>query len=139
MRVLSCNCRGLGNASTVHNGKKIAHEWKPDFSSLLETQLKGGDAKQTLSKLGFLDCFEIPRVGLSGGLALGWNPPWEATIVHSSHFFIHTHIKNHLGDLCSITFIYGHPVLAQRKLIWEELESLSNQIHPKWHCIRDFN
>jgi hypothetical protein len=94
---------------------------------------------KTLSKLGFSNCFEILIVGLSGGLALGWNPPWEATIVHSSHFFIHTHIKNHLGDLCSITFIYGHPVLAQRKLIWEELESLSNQILPKWLFIRDFN
>ena len=51
--------------------KKIAQEWKPDFYFLLEIQLKGGDGQKTLSSWGFEKKFEVPRVGLSGGLALG--------------------------------------------------------------------
>jgi hypothetical protein len=107
----------LGKASTVHHGKKIAQDWRPSLCFWLETRLKEGDGKKILLNWGFGDVFEIPRVGLSGELALGWNPPWDVSIVHSSKFFIHTNIKNSFGEWCSITFIYGHPVLSQWKLI----------------------
>ena len=46
---------------------------------------------------GFGDVFEIPRVGLSGNLALGWNPRWEISIIQSNQFFIHTDIKKFFG------------------------------------------
>uniref|UniRef100_A0A2N9GD61 Reverse transcriptase domain-containing protein n=1 Tax=Fagus sylvatica TaxID=28930 RepID=A0A2N9GD61_FAGSY len=91
------------------------------------------------SNWGFEKNFEVPRVGLSGGLALGWNSPWEVSILVSNQFFIHTDIINSQGDLCSITFIYGHLVLSHRKHIWEELESFAKHAHPKWLCIGDFN
>ena len=39
----------------------------------------------------------------------------------------------------SISFIYGHPVLSQRKQVWDDLELLANQAAPKWLCIGDFN
>lgn len=139
MRVISWNCRGLDNASTVHHSKKIVQEWKPDFCFLLETRLKEGDGQKTLSKWGYDFVFEVPRRGLSGGLALGWSQPWTVNITHSNSHFIHTEVKDQYGGLYSITFIYEHPQLNQRKLVWQELESLATQTHQKWLCIRDFN
>jgi hypothetical protein len=83
-----------------------------------------------------LKCQELDSVEV---LPLGWNSPWEVSILVSNQFFIHTDINNSQGDLCSITFIYGHPVLSHRKHIWEELESIAKHAHPKWLCIGDFN
>ena len=139
MRVLSWNCRGLGNASMVHHDKKIAQDTKADFCFLLETHVKTGEGKKGLSKWGFDNCFEIPQVGLNGGLALGWNLPREVSIGHHNQNFIQTDIKDQFGNFCSITFIYGHLVLSQRKKIWEELESIANGIYSRWLCIGDFN
>ena len=55
MRVLSWNCRGLGNAFTVQYRGKIAKEWKPAFLFffLLETKLKRGEGKKIDAEMGF--------------------------------------------------------------------------------------
>jgi exonuclease III len=116
MRIISWNCRGLGNASTVRQGKQIAQFWKLDFFFVLETRLQKGRGNQILSKRGFTGGSEVPREALSGGLALGWTPAWEVSILlqnrHSS-----IQIKNMQGEIFMVTFLYGHPYLAQRHLI----------------------
>ena len=129
----------MGNASTVHHDKKIAQDTKADFCFLLETHVKTGEGKKGLSKWGFDNCFEIPQVGLNGGLALGWNLPREVSIGHHNQNFIQTDIKDQFGNFCSITFIYGHLVLSQRKKILEDLESIANGVYSRWLCIGDFN
>lgn len=139
MRVLNWNCKGLGNASTVCYSKKIAREWKPDFMFLLETRLKQGQGRKLFMKWGFNRSFEVARIGLSGGLALGWNEDWEVLILHCSPHFIHTEVIDPLGNTSCITFFYGHPVLSLRNQVWEEIQRLGNYIHHAWLCIEDFN
>jgi hypothetical protein len=90
-------------------------------------------------KWGFDRSYEVARIGLSGGLAFGWNDSWIVSILYSSPHFIHTEITYPLGNLASITFIYGHPVLSHRNQIWEELYHLGAQIQHSWLCIGDFN
>ena len=106
MRVLSWNCRGLGNASMVHHDKKIAQDTKADFCFLLETYVKTGEGKKGLSKWGFDNCFEILQVGLNGGLALGWNLPWEVSIGHHNQNFIQTDIKEQFGNFAQSLYLW---------------------------------
>uniref|UniRef100_A0A2N9HBX7 Endonuclease/exonuclease/phosphatase domain-containing protein n=1 Tax=Fagus sylvatica TaxID=28930 RepID=A0A2N9HBX7_FAGSY len=127
----------LVQAATLESGPTaLTLTWTHEPS---ETRMKAGEGKKALSKWDFDDCFEIPRVGLSGGLALGWNLPWEVSIGLHNQNFIQTDIKDQFGNFCSITFIYGHLVLSQRKKIWEELESIANGVYSRWLCIGDFN
>ena len=74
MRVMCLNCRGLGKSSTVLQCKKKVLELKPDFLFLMETRLISGKGQEVWEKCGFSKGWEIPRVGLSGGLMLAWLP-----------------------------------------------------------------
>ena len=139
MRIISWNCRGLGNAPTVRQGKQIAQFWKPDFFFLLETCLIEGRGKFFLSNWGFKGSSEVLREGLSGGLLLGWTQDWDVSILFQNRHFIHSLITNMQGEVFIVTFLYGHPNLAQRHLIWNELQIFGRQICQKWVCIGDFN
>ena len=35
--------------------------------------------------------------------------------------------------------MYGHPDLAKRDLVWQQLKTLKGWSHPNWLCIGDFN
>ena len=94
MRIISWNCRGLGNAPTVRQGKQIAQFWKPDFFFLLETCLIEGRGKFFLSNWGFKGSSEVLREGLSGGLLLGWTQDWDVSILFQNRHFIHSQITN---------------------------------------------
>jgi hypothetical protein len=43
------------------------------------------------------------------------------------------------GEVFTVTFLYGHPNLAHRHLIWNELQTFGRQISQRWVCIGDFN
>ena len=43
------------------------------------------------------------------------------------------------GTPLSITFVYGHPILAKREEVWWKLKELKLLCHPNWLCIGDFN
>ncbi|XP_030924699.1 uncharacterized protein LOC115951678 [Quercus lobata] len=43
------------------------------------------------------------------------------------------------GTPLSITFVYGHPVLAKSEDVWNKLKDLKMLTHPNWFCIGDFN
>uniref|UniRef100_A0A2N9H6E1 CCHC-type domain-containing protein n=1 Tax=Fagus sylvatica TaxID=28930 RepID=A0A2N9H6E1_FAGSY len=146
----SRNAGGLGNTSTVRQGKQIALFWKPDFFFILETRLTKGRGRQILSNWGFTGCSEVPREGLSGGLALGWTQrlvgwlldrtqDWDVSILFQNRHFIHSQITNMQGEVFTVTFLYGHPNLAHRHLIWNELQTFGREITQRWVCIGDFN
>ena len=74
MRVLSWNCGGLGNPFVVLQCQKKAKEYSPNILFLMETKLDIGKGLDVLRKCDFLNGWEVPREGLSGGLLLGWSP-----------------------------------------------------------------
>ena len=139
MRILSWNCKGLGNSSTVQHGKKIAQHWNPDFLFLLETRLQDGRGTKILSNWGFTGTTEVARIGLSGGLALGWHSEFRVKVCLKNQHFIHIEVVDPVGDIFALTFIYGHPILVHRKKVWDELLGIGTCINHKWICIGDFN
>lgn len=71
---------------------------------LMETKLVRGKGVRILKKFGFWNGWEVPRVGLSGGLQLGWQPNQKLTIMHSSKHLIHADLLDYKGTPLLITF-----------------------------------
>ena len=139
MRVLSWNCRGLGKSSTVLQCQKIALKFKPDVLFLMETRLIKDKGKGIWNKCGFLEGWECPREGFSGGLVLGWNPKQKLQIIQASRHLVHNDLLDNKGNLLSITFIYGQLEVAKREEVWNDLRNIRNLAHSNWLCIGDFN
>lgn len=139
MRVLSWNCRGLGNPFAVLQCQKKAKEYSPNILFLMETKLDIGKRLDVLRKCDFLNGWEVPREGLSRGLLLGWSPEQKLTIQYSSRHMIHSEILDHKGTPLSITFIYGQPDHTKREEVWIELKHLRHIARTNWLCIGDFN
>ena len=105
----------------------------------METKLEEDKGFEVLRRCGFQNGLEDPRVGLSGGLLLGWMLEHNLQIQHSSKNMIHANLLDHKGTPLSITFFYGHPELAKRKEVWLELLQIRQIALPNWLCIGDFN
>lgn len=141
MTVLSWNCRDLGKFSTVLQCHKIAQEYRPDVLFLMEIRL----AKDKGEEMWFIYLFiffygwELPRDGLSGGILLVWMPNQRLQIIYASKNLVRTNLLDNKGTPLSITFVYGHPILAKREDVWNKLKDLKLLTHPNWLCIGDFN
>ena len=81
MRILSWNCRGLGNPFAILQCQQEARDYKPDFMFLMETKLVQGKGRDIWHRCGFIDGWEVPRVGLSGDLFLAWMPRQSVSII----------------------------------------------------------
>lgn len=86
----------------------------------------------------FLEGWECPREGFSGGLVLAWNPEQKLQIIQASRHLIHTNLLDNKGNPLSITFIYGQPKVAKREEVWNDLRNIRNMVHLNWLCIGDF-
>ncbi|XP_023877910.1 uncharacterized protein LOC111990365 [Quercus suber] len=56
-----------------------------------------------------------------------------------SNHIIHIDPLENKGKPVSITFVYGHPKLARKEEVWQQLSSLKASSHVSWLCIGDFN
>ena len=70
MRIITWNCRGVGNAKFLRNCKDMMRNEHPDVLCLLETKADGGAGKQLGRKLKFDGVFEVNANGYTGGLIL---------------------------------------------------------------------
>ena len=129
MKVLSWNCRGMGSPSAVLQCKKKAQDSRPDIMFLMETRLDKDKGKQLLEKCGFMEGWEVPRKGLSGGLLLGWMSPHKLNVLYSTNHLIHANLLDNRGNPLSISFIYGHPTQSKRHIVWSDLIAISRIAH----------
>ncbi|XP_075661708.1 uncharacterized protein LOC142631429 [Castanea sativa] len=105
----------------------------------MEAKLEEDKGFEVLRRCGFWNGWEVPRVGLNGGLLLGWMPEHNLLIQHSSKNMIPANLLDHKGTPLSITFFYGHLELAKRKDVWLELLQIRKIALPNWLCIGDFD
>ena len=70
MKLLSLNCRGLGNPETVQELHDLVKQEAPQVMFLMETWLKVGSMERIRVKLGFAGSLAVNRVRFGGGLAL---------------------------------------------------------------------
>lgn len=126
-RIISWNCRGLGQNATVKLIKTFNKKYRPDILFLSETICSKSVADSRLRSLNFKSSFGSDAIGHSGGLWVGLPSNIVATLISSSNHLILLEI---VSEACSPWFlglIYGHPNLSLREKIWEDI---ANSILP---------
>lgn len=146
MKILSWNCRGLGNhPSTVRALRKILQEEQPDIIFLMETKLKTDEMRKiNVQKLFYEGCFvvdcEVSQRSRRGGLCMLWKIANELSL---SLYSLH-HISCHVGSdsierRWTITGVYCWPETSNRDQTCQLLGAVHNDTLNAWMCIGDFN
>ncbi|XP_042974797.1 uncharacterized protein LOC122306435 [Carya illinoinensis] len=140
MKILSWNCRGLGNPRTVQDLCLIVKEKKPNIVFLMETKLISVKTEWLKSRVGFQNCFVVDPMGLGGGLILFWDMEVELEVYNYSQ----RHINSWITDRDSkfswlLTGFYGHPEVHKRQETWRMLESFKPSKEEGWCVLGDFN
>ncbi|XP_019246277.1 PREDICTED: uncharacterized protein LOC109225925 [Nicotiana attenuata] len=133
------NVRGGNNAEFKRHCMDIVHLHKPALMVLLE--IKMADQKKLAEELHFDMLIQSPAIGLSGRIMLMWKED-NVTVdeVSTTPQGIHAMVKvlpDHTPWLFSA--IYASNVLANRKLLWESLVTISKSYPNNWFLGGDFN
>jgi exonuclease III len=147
MKILSWNCRGLGNPSAVRALRKLLNKQCPDVVFLMETRLQNLDKKAKcnlvcgpLSNVLIIDC-NIIKGHRSGGLAILWNDSVNIDFLDTNKNFIDMYITScNLNMSWFATGMYGYPYTPKKHLTCEAISKLyQNRISEKWLLFGDFN
>jgi hypothetical protein len=108
MIILSWNCRGLAQASTIRALRAMIRRNHPDIIFLSET--KTNLACSILLQLGYSLSIQAPPSGSRGGLLIAWHSDVKLTSLFVSHNLICVHYFSTSPDVkCLISFVYGPP------------------------------
>ena len=140
MSCISWNCCGLGNPRTIRALHFLVKTKCPQVLFFMETKQDAVVVDGIRRKLGYPNCFTVPRVGIEGGLVLLWDDTLDLVVKSFSNSHVDAIIQGDVstGPWRFIGF-YGHPEACQRWESWELLRLLGRQNSLPWLCCRDFN
>ncbi|XP_042942824.1 uncharacterized protein LOC122277007 [Carya illinoinensis] len=140
MKILSWNCRGLGNPQTVQDLCNIAEKNKFNLVFIMETKLRSKRFEGLKRRLHCEGCFIVDSVGKGGGMIPLWDANVGIEVVNFSQRHINTWVKDgEVEKKWLITCLYGHPETTKRKATWDLMKSFKPQEHDGWCIVRDFN
>ncbi|XP_041001144.1 uncharacterized protein LOC121246895 [Juglans microcarpa x Juglans regia] len=117
MKILSWNCRGLGNPQTVQNLLLLVKDKKSNMVFLMETKLVACKVEGINRRLGWEGCFVVDLLKRKGGLALLWCRDKDAEILNYSQHHINATVMSEEKKLpWLLTGFYGHP--EEKKYTW---------------------
>ncbi|XP_061351083.1 uncharacterized protein LOC133296147 [Gastrolobium bilobum] len=104
--------------------------FKFDILALLETRTSGSKGDNIIKQLGFPNYFKQEADGYSGGIWILWdNKVVDLEIISTHHQFVHTKVVHLLSmKIELITFVYGSPRRIKRRILWAELDIISQSI-----------
>ncbi|PNX90114.1 endonuclease/exonuclease/phosphatase family protein, partial [Trifolium pratense] len=139
MSIISWNCRGLGNLSSVPKFKYLIRYYNPDAIFLCETLVHRNKIEELRILLGFENCFAVDREGRGGGVALLWKSTIHCNITNYSSNHINVEIDDAHRGTWRLTGFYGYPGGSRRRDSWNFLRRLSQSSQLPWCIIGDFN
>ena len=139
MKILSINCRGLGNLATVGELHGLVKKEVPKIVFLMETRLHVSSLEILRIKLGMHGCLGVNRHGFGGGLALLWAANVVVHVQSYSTFHIDAHVVQDDGCTSRLTRFYGHLEVSLRSRSWTLLPRLHALFAMPWLVLRDFN
>ncbi|XP_057760299.1 uncharacterized protein LOC130980656 [Arachis stenosperma] len=144
MRLVSWNCRGLGNPWAVRALNKLLRQKDPKLVFLMKTRKKTDEISRLRRRGGLdniigVDCRGEGR-SRAGGLAVLWGNDLIVEISSMSENHIDMVISKE-GDSNSwrATCFYGYPEGANKNKSWEILKSLRQSRNRPWLVFGDFN
>lgn len=88
--------------------------------------------------MGYDQQITVDPVGLSGGLALMWKYSYKVVMLECDKRLID--LKVSYGSMVFfLTCVYGDPVTARRKVVWDRLENIGLLRDEAWVLAGDFN
>ncbi|KAG2685685.1 hypothetical protein I3760_10G137200 [Carya illinoinensis] len=139
MKILSWNCRGLGNPRTVQTPRMVVKEKLPDVVFLMETKLPYARANGIAKTLNFEGYCVSEAVDRSGGLIVLWKQKDQLELVNfSKHHFNVLVNDTQCNFKWLLTCFYGHLNINLRKQTWDLLSSFKPR-DGGWGVIGDFN
>lgn len=140
MKLISWNCRGVGNRQVIRHAKLLLRSSHADAACFLETKTKNANAMLKMtSKLGFLASHIVDPLGFAGGLLLVWNPSTiNLQMVLTSSQAIHTVVSEGGKDF-HVSFAYVRPNNAAKERFWEDNKVFSGTLNSPWILMGDLN
>uniref|UniRef100_A0A803QGA2 Reverse transcriptase domain-containing protein n=1 Tax=Cannabis sativa TaxID=3483 RepID=A0A803QGA2_CANSA len=140
MTIVSWNVRGLNSKDAIRHVKLLLREFKPDVLFLMETRLVQGKSLEIKRQLSFDNVYEVPRVGMGGGLMLLWKERVVVSGITSTPNYISCFMKlENIPIQWHFCGFYGEPNVSKRRLTWDMLEHLRIVYEGPWLVIGDFN
>lgn len=138
MKLLSWNCRGLRNPSTIRNIRNLLRSCGANVVFLSETHVTANDVFPFL-QFGFDMYYQVPAVThWKGGLLLLWYFNTDLQVLYSDQFIIHVSIKL-MDQVWQAAFIYGEPNRSFRRAFWVNVTNMLKQVSAPLLCCGDFN
>lgn len=139
MKLLSWNCRGLGNPRTVRVLRDLIKSQKPDLLFLSETLVDNNVVDNLAPKFGFTSHVSVARVGRGGGLAVMWRRNLKCSVIDSSQNHVNLVMMEGNAPSWRLTCFYGYPERTRRRDSWNFIRQLASQSHLPWCVFGDFN
>jgi hypothetical protein len=133
MNCLSLNCRGAGNAATIHEVGVLLKTHIPKMVFLCETPQKSDRMARYKGRLGLRGFAGFDSDGMSGGLALYWHESLQVEVKDANARFIDVLMRESVSSpQWHATFIYGEPRTDQRHRMWDAMCDLKASSTLPW-------
>lgn len=138
--ILVWNCRGAGNMNFRRHFTALVQNHKPEIVALMETKVDISSMDMFFSNLGFTATSYVDPVGRTGGIWLLWDPKnVTVSTFHMTNQAIHATISKNSYEDWILSVLYMSPNPRNREIIWNELESMADNIDRPWAVAGDLN
>lgn len=97
MKVLSWNCRGLGQALTVRTARNLAQQHRVNLVFFMERKCCVEKLKGLGFCMGFKHSVGIDAMGLAGGIWAAWDDCYQVVSVHLHPRFLLLKVTDERG------------------------------------------
>ncbi|KAF4393544.1 hypothetical protein F8388_023348 [Cannabis sativa] len=140
MKLLSWNCRGLGNPRAKKALRNLIRDQDPDVLFLMETKLVHRRMDGVWRRLGFAGGVVVGSSGAAGGLCLCWKEGIEIEVVSSTPSTITARFSRVLnGPVWTCFCVYAPPYRGERVTFWENLSIEVAAVVEPWVVVGDLN
>ena len=124
MKILSWNCRGIGDPATVRELRDLLEISSPSILCLVETQLQKARVEGLCSSLGFDFSFGVGSRGRSGGICIFWKNSLDVAIKNYSEYHVDTWVTEPGREQWRLTCFYGEATRSLRYKTWNTMTRL---------------
>lgn len=117
----------------------MLRDQKPDLVFLCETYCTVMQAKYVFRFSSFSNFAGSDVVGHRGGMLLMWNNTLNIQVMDVTPHWLHCCITDNTGQQVEATFVYGHPKLKYRYVLWDFLRNIAPSINRSWIVAGGFN
>ncbi|XP_057426510.1 uncharacterized protein LOC130719933 [Lotus japonicus] len=141
MKMLSWNCRGLGNSRAVRALSRLSLKLKPQIVFLMETISYVTEFDRVKNVTGLDCCLAMNCSGRkrAGGIAMLWKSNLDVNLLSCSANHISVIVTDEWDQKWCLSGVYGYPEEENKVKTLELLGSLRSQYQGMWICLGDFN